>query len=68
MAQYPVLSLIRHGSKDYEPGDVIELTDEEAAPLTELGAIAKPLKADKKSKDDGKKEPSDPPEPNEPQK
>jgi hypothetical protein len=43
MAGYPVIEPLRHDGRDYAPGDVVELTDEQAEPMRQSGVIGEAL-------------------------
>lgn len=42
LSKYEVLDTVRHNGDDYALGDEIELSDEHAASLLKVGAVAKP--------------------------
>jgi len=46
--KYTVLDLLNHGGRQYEPGDVVELTEQEAAPLISLNVV-EPLPVEEKA-------------------
>jgi len=51
MPKFKVLEQLHHDQTAYGPDDIVELTDEQAEPLVELGVVAELPKADKKSED-----------------
>ncbi|WP_016949769.1 hypothetical protein [Anabaena sp. PCC 7108] len=46
--KYKVLDLLNHGGKQYQPGDEVELTEQEAAPLVSLNVV-EPLPVEEKA-------------------
>ena len=70
MNAYKVTGNLHHNTAVYEPGEILELTDEEAKPLLEAGVIEpenpdledvmKPEDADSESKTDEESEPDAP--------
>lgn len=46
---YPVLDVLRHDGDDYGPGDTVDLTDAQAAPLLATKTVGEAAPAEEKT-------------------